>query len=69
MTSLGVSADGQLHQMLHKRLQTDIVGEDCLRVLAHTTVCAAGRVRGRRVKLREQETCLGTARITDDKSR
>ena len=57
----------KLHQMIHKRLQTDIVRENRLRRLAHTTI-AASRVRGRGIELRQQEAGLGAAGVADDEA-
>lgn len=54
--------------MIHKRLQTNIVRENRLRGLAHTTV-AASRVRGRWVEFGEKETCLRAASVADDEAR
>ena len=55
--------------MVHKRLQTHVVGEDRLRRLRHPAVPARRtRVRGRRVELGEQETRLGAASVADDEA-
>ena len=53
--------------MIHKRLQTDVVREDGLRSLAHTTVATSGVGRGR-VEFGEKEAGLGSAGVADDEA-
>ena len=53
--------------MVHERLQADVVGEDCLRRLAHATV-GARRVRRRGVELGQQEAGLRAAGVADDEA-
>lgn len=65
---LVVSADCQLHQVVHKGLQADVVGENGLCGLADAAVCAR-RVRGRGVELGEEETCLRTTGVADNETR
>jgi len=66
-STLAISAHGQFHQVIHERLQTNIVGEDGLCRLTDTAV-RARRVRCRRIELGEQETGLRTAGVTDDET-
>lgn len=47
--SMILISDNSLHQMLHKRLQANIVGEDCLGSLAYAAVGSATRVCSARV--------------------
>jgi hypothetical protein len=61
-------AHSKLHQMIHKRLQTNVVCEDRLRGLAHTTV-AASRMRGRWVEFGEKEARLRPASVAHDEAR
>lgn len=58
-----------LHEVLHKRLQRDVVGEDGLGGLGSDTAVCPRRVRRRRVQLGEQETSLGSAGIADNEAR
>ena len=66
-TRLARSTNSQLHQMVHKRLQADIVREYRLRSLRNTAIRARLMCRTG-VKLRQQETRLRTARITNNES-
>jgi len=52
-----VPAHSQLHQVIHKRLQADIIGKDGLGCLADASV-RAGRMRRGGVELRKEETGL-----------
>lgn len=55
--------------MIHESLQGYIVCEDCLgSCSSHTTVGASG-MRGRWVKLRQQETSLRATSVTNNESR
>lgn len=58
----------ELHEMIHKRLQANIVREDGLSSLAHAAI-AASRMRGGRVEFGEEETGLRAAGIADDEAR
>ena len=51
--------------MIHKRLQRNIISEDNLG--CHTTITSCG-VCGGRIHLRQEETRLRAARITDDET-
>lgn len=62
------AAHSELHQVVHERLQTDIIGEDGLCSLLHTTIACRARVRRRGVELGEQETGLRTAGVADDET-
>ena len=62
------TADRQLHQMIHKRLQANIVGKDRLCRLAHTTIALCS-MRCRRIELGQQETRLRTTSVTDNETR
>lgn len=53
--------------MVHESLQTDIIREDGLCRLTDTAI-GAGRVRGRRVELGQQETSLRATGVADDES-
>jgi hypothetical protein len=65
---LARTADSKLHQVVHERLQTDVIREDGLCRLTHASVARRGMCRGR-VQFREQETSLRAAGITDNESR
>lgn len=58
----------KLHQMIHERLQADVVGEDGLGRLGHAAIARGRRVRRGRVELGEQETGLGAACVADDEA-
>ena len=62
------AANSQLHQMIHECLQTNVIREDGLRRLAHTTV-ALCRMRCRWVELAEQETRLRASSIANNETR
>lgn len=64
---LSRSTDSKLHEMVHKRLQADIICEDGLSCLTDTSV--RGRsMRSRGIQLSEQETSLRATSIADDES-
>lgn len=58
-----------LHQMVHKGLQGDIVGENRLSCCGSYTAVRAGGVSCRWVELRQQKSSLRPASVTDDESR
>jgi hypothetical protein len=64
---LARTADRQLHQVVHKRLQADIIREDGLCSLRDAAICACLMCR-RRVEFREKETRLGTTSIADNEA-
>lgn len=67
-TLLASAAHGKLHQMLHERLQRDVIGEDGLRALTYTAV-ATSRVRGAGVEFAKQEAGLRATSVTDNEAR
>ena len=61
--------NGKLHQMIHKRLQTNIIRENRLRALTHTTIpTRTTRMRRRWIELGEQETGLRSASVADNET-
>jgi len=57
-----------LHQMLHEGLQTNIICEDCLGILWHSTPSGI-LVCGTWVELAQQETCLRSTSVAHDETR
>ena len=55
-----------LHQMVHEGLQRDIVRKYRLR--CHAATISSSGVCGRRVELRQKETCLRTPSVTNDET-
>lgn len=58
-----------LHEMVHKGLQRHVVSEDGLRRLSTDTAVRSGGVCSGGVQLREQETSLRSASVTDNEAR
>ena len=65
-TPLTSPTNSQLHKMIHKRLQANIIRENSLRRLTDPAIALA-RMRRTGVQLTQQETCLTTPGITHDK--
>jgi hypothetical protein len=55
--------------MIHECLQGDIISENCLGRLSTNATISTRGMRRRRIELRQQETCLRTASIANNKTR